>query len=88
MAKARQKSKAKPSNSKNRLTESQIAVHWKEEQYLRPSKKFIAQANLADPAGANWIKYFVRVIEEMHVELWDVCVHRHNVVGQIAVYGR
>jgi acetyl-CoA synthetase len=31
-------------------TEAQIAVHWKEEDYLYPSPKFIGQANLADPA--------------------------------------
>jgi len=32
------------------LTEAQIAVHWKEEQYYYPSAKFIGQANLTDPA--------------------------------------
>lgn len=31
------------------LTESQIAVHWKEEAYLQPPAKFIAQANFNDP---------------------------------------
>ena len=31
-------------------TEAQIAVHWKEEDYLYPSPKFIGQANLTDPA--------------------------------------
>ena len=50
MAKVRGKNEAKPSKSKHKLTEAQIAVHWKEEQYFRPSKKFIAQANLKDPA--------------------------------------
>jgi acetyl-CoA synthetase len=30
--------------------EAQIAVHWKEEEYIRPPARFIAQANLADPA--------------------------------------
>lgn len=29
-------------------TEAQIAVHWKEEEYVRPSQDFIAQANLSD----------------------------------------
>ena len=33
-------------------TEAQIAVHWKEEEYFRPSEKFVAQANLKDP-GVN-----------------------------------
>jgi acetyl-CoA synthetase len=32
------------------LTEAQIAVHWKEEQYYYPSAKFTGQANLTDPA--------------------------------------
>src|SRR5436305_5270368 len=31
------------------LTEAQIAVHWKEEEYYNPPAKFIAQANAADP---------------------------------------
>jgi len=31
------------------VTEAQIAVHWKEEEYFYPSAKFIAQANMADP---------------------------------------
>ncbi len=31
-------------------TEAQIAVHLKEEEYYEPSAKFVAQANLADPA--------------------------------------
>ena len=31
-------------------SEAQIAVHWKEEEYFHPSDKFVAQANLTDPA--------------------------------------
>ena len=31
-------------------TDAQIAVHWKEEEYYRPSPAFVAQANLTDPA--------------------------------------
>lgn len=31
-------------------SEAQIAVHWKEEEYVYPPAKFIGQANLADPA--------------------------------------
>ena len=34
----------------DQATEAQIAVHWKEEEYVRPPARFIAQANLADPA--------------------------------------
>ena len=30
-------------------SEAEIAVHWKEEEYLYPSPKFIGQANLTDP---------------------------------------
>src|SRR5204863_342165 len=30
------------------VTEAQIAVHWKEEEYYQPSEKFIAQANMRD----------------------------------------
>ncbi len=29
-------------------SEAQIAVHWQEEEYVYPSEKFIAQANLTD----------------------------------------
>jgi acetyl-CoA synthetase len=32
------------------LTEAQIAVHWREEQYYYPSARFIGQSNLSDPA--------------------------------------
>ena len=32
-----------------RVSEAQIAVHWKEEEYVYPSAQFIAQANMTDP---------------------------------------
>ena len=32
------------------VSEAQIAVHWREEQYFYPSPKFIGQANVNDPA--------------------------------------
>ena len=32
------------------VSEAQIAVHWKEEEYYHPSAKFVGQANLNDPA--------------------------------------
>ena len=32
------------------VSEAQIAVHWREEEYYYPSAAFIAQANGADPA--------------------------------------
>lgn len=35
--------------TKTEVSEAQIAVHWKEEEYYYPSQKFVAQANLNDP---------------------------------------
>jgi acetyl-CoA synthetase len=32
------------------LSEAQIAVHWREEDYIQPPESFIAQANAADAA--------------------------------------
>jgi acetyl-CoA synthetase len=32
------------------VSETQIAVHWREEEYIYPPQKFIDQANAADPA--------------------------------------
>jgi acetyl-CoA synthetase len=32
------------------VSESQIAVHWREEDYYQPPPQFVAQANAADPA--------------------------------------
>lgn len=34
--------------NKDNVSESQIAVHWKEEEYIEPSKEFTAQANIGD----------------------------------------
>ncbi|HEV8318729.1 MAG TPA: acetate--CoA ligase [Vicinamibacterales bacterium] len=34
-------------------TEAQIAVHWKEEEYIQPPPKFVAQANLKDAAASE-----------------------------------
>src|SRR5260370_7597544 len=59
VATARPKLNARASKGKQKLTEAQIAVHWKEEEFFRPSKAFIAQANLADPA-------FVKKFSEKH----------------------
>ena len=33
-----------------KTSEAQIAVHWKEEEYIAPDAKFVGQANLSDPA--------------------------------------
>ena len=32
------------------LSEAQIAVHWREEEYYPPPPAFVAQANASDPA--------------------------------------
>ena len=36
--------------SEVQVSESEIAVHWREEEYFHPSAKFIGQANASDPA--------------------------------------
>ena len=60
MATSQKKTKATAKRPKGKeLNEAQIAVHWKEETYLHPSKQFIAQANLADPK-------FVKKFDEKH----------------------
>jgi acetyl-CoA synthetase len=41
---------ATDTRSATAVTEAEIAVHWKEEEYYYPSPKFIGQANLTDPA--------------------------------------
>jgi acetyl-CoA synthetase len=43
-------SDAPDTRSATAVTEAEIAVHWKEEEYYHPSPKFIGQANLTDPA--------------------------------------
>ena len=47
-------------------TEAQIAVHWKEEESYKPSKEYIAQANLKDPAVNERFseKHFPKCFEE------------------------
>ena len=42
-------SQAAEKETKTELSEAEIAVHWKEEDYLYPNAKFIGQANLTDP---------------------------------------
>src|SRR6266478_2212804 len=32
------------------VSEAQIAVHWKEEEFYYPTAKFVGQANLTDPS--------------------------------------
>jgi acetyl-CoA synthetase len=49
MAEARSEPMAKDEES--RLSEAEIAVHWKEEAVYRPNPRFIGQANLTDPSA-------------------------------------
>ena len=35
--------------SEVQVSEAEIAVHWREEEYIYPPPSFIAQANAADP---------------------------------------
>ena len=37
-------------NEEPQVSESQIAVHWREEEYYYPSEAFVEQANANDPA--------------------------------------
>jgi len=37
------------SDKETEVSEAEIAVHWKEEEYFHPPQKFIAQANMTDP---------------------------------------
>ena len=68
------KSRAK----KHGLTEAQIAVHWKEEAYIRPPARFIAQANLNDSYAVerfsekNFPECFREYAELLH---WDQYWH-------------
>jgi acetyl-CoA synthetase len=58
------KHKRKPAK---RVSEAQIAVHWKEEEYFYPSAKFVAQANLSDPT----------VVERFSEEHFPECFHEY-----------
>jgi acetyl-CoA synthetase len=86
VAKVRAKQQEKPKHSKKdenhggerKLTEAQIAVHWREEEYFQPSAKFIGQANLTDPAVVEKFseKHFPECFRE-YAELlhWDQYWH-------------
>ena len=39
-----------PQGSEAQVSEAQIAVHWREEEYYPPPPKFVEQANANDPA--------------------------------------
>jgi acetyl-CoA synthetase len=56
------------------VSEAQIAVHWKEEEYVRPTAKFVGQANLVDAAVSERFseKHFPECFKEYADMLsWD-----------------
>jgi acetyl-CoA synthetase len=64
--------KEKPRSSE--ASDAHIAVHWKEEDYYQPSKKFIEQANMKDPKVMDRFgeKNFPKCFEEYADMLtWD-----------------
>ena len=54
-------------NNENVVSEAQIAVHWKEEEYFEPNPKFVEQANLKDP----------NVLEEYGEKNFPECFHNY-----------
>ena len=63
---------------KPEASEAQIAVHWKEEAYVRPPAAFVGQANLVDPAIVERFseKYFPECFREYADLLhWDQYWH-------------
>src|SRR5438874_474212 len=60
------------------LTEAQIAVHWKEEEYYHPSAKFIGQANDSEPGIFERVgeKHFPECFKEYaDLHSWDQYWH-------------
>ena len=51
----------------NKVRESEIAVHWQEEELIQPLPGFIAQANMADPAA----------FERFSEENWPDCFREY-----------
>jgi len=56
-----------------RSEEREIAVHWKEEEYVHPSPKFIGQANLTDPAILD--RFTIDKFPEYFREYADLLLH-------------
>ena len=75
---AKKHTEGKSRAKKHGLTEAQIAVHWKEEAYIRPPARFIAQANLNDNyalerfSEKNFPECFREYAELLH---WDQYWH-------------
>ena len=65
-------------DAKDKVKESEIAVHWQEEELIAPLPGFIAQANMADPAAFdrfsadNWPESFREYAELLD---WDQYWH-------------
>jgi acetyl-CoA synthetase len=59
---------AADTRSATAVSEAEIAVHWKEEEYYHPSPKFIGQANLTDPA----------VMERFSLEHFPECFREYG----------
>ncbi|HLW47780.1 MAG TPA: acetate--CoA ligase [bacterium] len=59
---------APDTRSATAVTEAEIAVHWKEEEYYYPSPKFVGQANLTDPA----------VMERFSLEHFPECFREYG----------
>ncbi len=49
------------------VSEAQIAVHWREEEYIQPPASFVAQANAADPA----------ILERFAEDKFPECFHEY-----------
>ena len=58
------------------VTEAEIAVHWKEEEYYRPPAKFVGQANLTDPA----------VMERFSLERFPECFRAYADLSRTHAY--
>src|SRR5438874_715811 len=82
VATPRQKLNNKEHKSKHKVSEAQIAVHWKEEAYCRPPAKFIGQANLHDPDFVAKFdeKYFPECFRH-YAELLDWDQYWHTTLG-------
>src|SRR6266511_4060763 len=69
---------SRPQAAEVQVSEAQIAVHWREEQYYQPPPAFIAQANAADPtildrfAEEQFPECFTEYADMLH---WDARWH-------------
>ena len=73
------------SQQQDPVSESQIAVHWREEEYIYPPESFIQQANAADPAifdrfdEKNFPDCFVEYAEMLSWDKkWDTVLDSSN----------